>query len=163
MIVWCGGATRNLGIHQRTQQNAKNLPPPFRLFRSMRVSPPPLVGGGDTRGTRVSPPRSRMCSKPLLRRPGAFSWQFAPPEIFKKTERGETCAKHNLRVGAKGGRGGGGGGGGEEKPTLRQNCPAHKVIFCERVVGSHGYIAQWLERLTADQQVPGSNPGVPLF
>ena len=26
-----------------------------------------------------------------------------------------------------------------------------------------GYIAQWLERLTADQQVPGSNPGVPLF
>lgn len=25
----------------------------------------------------------------------------------------------------------------------------------------NGYIAQWLERLTADQQVPGSNPGVP--
>ena len=24
-----------------------------------------------------------------------------------------------------------------------------------------GYIAQWSERLTADQQVPGSNPGVP--
>ena len=24
---------------------------------------------------------------------------------------------------------------------------------------SHGYIAQWLERLTADQQVPGSIPG----
>jgi len=24
-----------------------------------------------------------------------------------------------------------------------------------------GYRAQWLERLTADQQVPGSNPGVP--
>ena len=23
---------------------------------------------------------------------------------------------------------------------------------------SNGYIAQWLERLTADQQVPGSNP-----
>ena len=28
---------------------------------------------------------------------------------------------------------------------------------------SAGYIAQWLERLTADQQVPGSNPGVPFF
>ena len=27
----------------------------------------------------------------------------------------------------------------------------------------HGYIAQWLERLTADQQVPGSNPGVPFY
>ena len=26
---------------------------------------------------------------------------------------------------------------------------------------SIGYIAQWLERLTADQQVPGSHPGVP--
>ena len=26
---------------------------------------------------------------------------------------------------------------------------------------TYGYIAQWLERLTADQQVPGSNPGVP--
>ena len=25
-----------------------------------------------------------------------------------------------------------------------------------------GYIAQWSERLTADQQVPGSNPGVPF-
>ena len=29
--------------------------------------------------------------------------------------------------------------------------------------GRHGYIAQWLERLTADQQVPGSNPGVPFL
>ena len=26
----------------------------------------------------------------------------------------------------------------------------------------HGYIAQGLERLTADQQVPGSNPGAPF-
>ena len=26
---------------------------------------------------------------------------------------------------------------------------------------STGNIAQWLERLTADQQVPASNPGVP--
>jgi hypothetical protein len=25
-----------------------------------------------------------------------------------------------------------------------------------------GYIAQWIGRLTADQQVPGSNPGVPF-
>jgi hypothetical protein len=25
-----------------------------------------------------------------------------------------------------------------------------------------GCIAQWLERLTADHQVPGSNPGVPF-
>ena len=29
------------------------------------------------------------------------------------------------------------------------------------IVDVIGYIAQWLERLTADQQVPGSNPGVP--
>ena len=35
------------------------------------------------------------------------------------------------------------------------------VCWC-RTRGSHGYIAQWLERLTADQQVPGSNPGVPF-
>ena len=40
-------------------------------------------------------------------------------------------------------------------------------VFCSaqlrcKCKGSHiGYIAQWLERLTADQQVPGSNPGVP--
>ena len=26
-----------------------------------------------------------------------------------------------------------------------------------------GSIAQWLERLTADQQVPGSNPGWPFI
>ena len=30
-------------------------------------------------------------------------------------------------------------------------------------VSASGYIAQWLERLTADQQVPGSNPGVPFL
>ena len=26
----------------------------------------------------------------------------------------------------------------------------------------HGYMAQWLERMAADQQAPGSNPGVPF-
>ena len=31
------------------------------------------------------------------------------------------------------------------------------------MIATAGYIAQWLERLTADQQVPGSNPGVPSF
>ena len=32
---------------------------------------------------------------------------------------------------------------------------------CER---THiGHIAQWVERLTADQQVLGSNPGVPSY
>ena len=30
------------------------------------------------------------------------------------------------------------------------------------LINASGCIAQWLERLTADQQVPGSNPGVPL-
>ena len=30
------------------------------------------------------------------------------------------------------------------------------------ISNASGYIAQWLERLTADQQVPGSNPGVPF-
>ena len=35
------------------------------------------------------------------------------------------------------------------------------VIWMKSI--STGYIAQWLERLTADQQVPGSNPGVPFF
>ena len=33
---------------------------------------------------------------------------------------------------------------------------------CVSSMIKHGYIAQWLERLTADQQVPGSNPGVPF-
>ena len=36
-----------------------------------------------------------------------------------------------------------------------------QIIAC-KWHGQHGYIAQWLERLTADQQVPGSNPGVPF-
>ena len=35
-------------------------------------------------------------------------------------------------------------------------------LFEFRDEQSPGYIAQWLERLTADQQVPGTNPGVPL-
>ena len=30
-------------------------------------------------------------------------------------------------------------------------------------VCQHGYIAQWLEGLAADQQVPGSNPGMPFY
>jgi hypothetical protein len=39
--------------------------------------------------------------------------------------------------------------------------PTQLESKCER---THiGYIAQWLERLTADQQVPGSNPGVPSY
>ena len=37
-----------------------------------------------------------------------------------------------------------------------------KIVLCVRALKSCGYIAQWSERLTADQQVPGSNPGVPL-
>ena len=32
---------------------------------------------------------------------------------------------------------------------------------CVNPASSTGYIAQWLERLTADQQAPGSNLGVP--
>ena len=39
-------------------------------------------------------------------------------------------------------------------PHLTPNKPEWKVA-------PTGYIAQWLERLTADQQVPGSNLGVP--
>ena len=35
-------------------------------------------------------------------------------------------------------------------------------LAAEHVPRPGGYIAQWLERLTADQQVPGSNPGVPF-
>ena len=35
------------------------------------------------------------------------------------------------------------------------------VLLMLRIV--YGCIAQWLERLTADQQVPGSTPGAPLL
>ena len=41
--------------------------------------------------------------------------------------------------------------------------PAHTDLLARRQALAGGYIAQWLERLTADQQVPGSNPGVPLL
>ena len=40
-------------------------------------------------------------------------------------------------------------------------CVATLNAVCVRTM-NQGYIAQWLERLTADQQVPGSNPGVPF-
>jgi hypothetical protein len=40
-------------------------------------------------------------------------------------------------------------------------CRAATVNYAKCVSVASGYIAQWLERLTADQQVPGSNPGVP--
>ena len=41
--------------------------------------------------------------------------------------------------------------------------PVELVCVAQGRVASaiNGYIAQRLERLTADQQVPGSNPGVP--
>ena len=50
--------------------------------------------------------------------------------------------------------------------------PLFAVLFwrvCAGVYDTHmrnvatGYIAQRLERLTADQQVPGSHPGVPFW
>ena len=37
------------------------------------------------------------------------------------------------------------------------------TILATRPPLVRGYIAQWLEPLTADQQVPGSNPGVPFL
>ena len=46
-------------------------------------------------------------------------------------------------------------------PLPRRSTSAQIVVQNLAVAG--GYIAQWLERLTADQQVPGSNPGVPLL
>ena len=48
---------------------------------------------------------------------------------------------------------------GQTKRTCHQRAP-NNGLGC-LVQRAHGYIAQWLERLTADQQVPGSNPGVP--
>ena len=36
-----------------------------------------------------------------------------------------------------------------------------KASGARRNSTANGYIAQWLERLTADQHAPGSNPGVP--
>ena len=42
-----------------------------------------------------------MCSTPFVRRPGAFSWQFAPPEISQNAKRDETRARRTLWVGAK--------------------------------------------------------------
>ena len=43
--------------------------------------------------------------------------------------------------------------------------PESNVCLYSKIVAPNniGYIAQWLERLTADQQVPGSNPGVPSY
>ena len=54
------------------------------------------------------------------------------------------------------------------KPSSRVPEGFYKMSNCSSNDGqgpnkSHGYIAQWLERLTADQQVPGSNPGVPFL
>ena len=41
------------------------------------------------------------------------------------------------------------------KPFLKNLMLSQIVITMRQCIG---YIAQWLERLTADQQVPGSNP-----
>ena len=39
----------------------------------------------------------------------------------------------------------------------------HKVhMDSSSLIGQNGYIAQWLEQLTADQHVPGSNLGMPF-
>ena len=47
-------------------------------------------------------------------------------------------------------------------PSAGPKLPTGSLQGC-LVRCSAGYIAQWLERLTADQQVPGSNPGVPFL
>ena len=49
-----------------------------------------------------------------------------------------------------------------QAPIRMQGMWAAIVRFEKCVPVTSGYIAQWLERLTADQQVPGSNPGVPF-
>ena len=46
-------------------------------------------------------------------------------------------------------------------PLPRRSTSAQIVVQNLAVAG--GYIAQWLERLTADQQVPGSTPGAPFW
>ena len=49
-------------------------------------------------------------------------------------------------------------------PCHRLHCRhahRHPTPIAMGTPSSTGYIAQWLERLTADQQVPGWNPGVP--
>jgi type IV secretory pathway TraG/TraD family ATPase VirD4 len=44
---------------------------------------------------------------------------------------------------------------------VARSCRA-PIVRCEKCAHvTFGYTAQWLERLTADQQVPGSNPSVP--
>ena len=59
---------------------------------------------------------------------------------------------------------------GQPSPTRSMQRVFHSAAACVdpgaaplRLALAGGYIAQWLERLTADQQVPGSNPGVPLL
>ena len=51
------------------------------------------------------------------------------------------------------------------KPPKQAYAPVSANSEMEKQIHalSYGYIAQWLERLTADQQVPGSNPGVPFY
>ena len=48
--------------------------------------------------------------------------------------------------------------------TCRVRLVPNRLVCLARrgAIFAHGYIAQWSERLTADQQVPGLNPGVPL-
>ena len=58
----------------------------------------------------------------------------------EKKKRGHKCPKTSRKEGHK-----------------RMGKGACVILRCK----VSGYIAQWLERLTADQQVPGSNPGVP--
>jgi hypothetical protein len=52
------------------------------------------------------------------------------------------------------------GGSSPSEPNIAGSILA-MVNSCHIARHANGYIAQWLERLTADQQVPGSNPGVP--
>ena len=47
------------------------------------------------------------------------------------------------------------------KPLAAAAARLALISSCKGAGFASGYIAQWLEQLTADQQVPGSNPGVP--
>ena len=63
-------------------------------------------------------------------------------------------------------------GNAREGPAIQQaecrHIPGAAIVFVVMLNAvcictmNQGYIAQWLERLTADQQVPGSNLGVPF-
>ena len=170
----CGPRFAKVTGRQRVRRRApgqRPTPPPANQYESRLIGHGLKTRGG-ARGSADQRPRRG-------RRPPACGAAPSPISAAAPNQFAETAPPQAPRAAPPTGRPRrarrGGGEGERERERERERSEGRgrgeradalsSMQACIRYKDqlSNGYIAQWLERLTADQQVPGANPGVPSF